>query len=126
MYCKDDKKASSSNTNVHDVQLPSQLIFYSNKFSIKPPISIYDQSRIDQYLAENLLLALNLAPKYQRAYNPTQHPAVRPPNELTPRATPKLLNRGLEKWIAPVAKVDLVRSFPANRLAAYCGYVIGR
>ena len=56
---------------------------------------------------------------------PTTQPQVRPASKLTPGPIPKLIYKGLAKRIDPVASADLVKSFPANREAAYCGYDIG-
>lgn len=76
---------------------------------------------IPVYLAANLLLALNVAPKYHKPQMPAQPPKVSPASRLTPGPTPKFKNIGLLKWIAPHAIELLAKSLPANKLAAYCG-----
>jgi hypothetical protein len=52
---------------------------------------------ISNYLAANLLFALNVGPYHHNAYSPTIHPAQRPPRMLIPRPTPKFPNRGRAK-----------------------------
>ena len=71
-------------------------------------------------------MALNLAPKKYRANTPPMHPTVKPASSVIPLSTPRLWNMGEEKWILPAASADLMKSFPANSEAAYCGYESGR
>tara|TARA_R110002060_G_scaffold45735_8_gene57071 strand:- start:668 stop:838 length:171 start_codon:yes stop_codon:yes gene_type:complete len=49
---------------------------------------------------------------------------VKPASKVTPSAIPTFKNKGREKRIAPAANAERQKSFPANKLAAYSGYVM--
>ena len=73
----------------------------------------------------NLDLALSLAPNTYSANIPMIPITLNPPSTLTPFPTPRLINNGLPNKILPQANALLKKSFPANKLAAYCGYESG-
>ena len=68
-----------------------------------------------------------LPPKHQLQshFRITIQTQVRPARRETPAPTPRLRNNGGAKRIAPAAREDRQKSFPAKRDAAYCGYVKG-
>ena len=69
----------------------------------------------------NLLLALNFAPNHQSTKIPITPNVLKHASNVTPLSTPRLMNSGLANMILPQASALLKKSFPANRLAAYCG-----
>jgi|SRR5947207_11378618 len=66
-------------------------------------------------------------PKHQLQshFRITMQKQVKPARRETPGPTPRLRNNEGAKRIAPAAREDRQKSFPAKRDAAYCGYVKG-